>query len=330
MWKKIVGYTLLTIVCLAGAGFAYLYFRQPERRPPSSIKVDMSQARIERGKYIYTLGDCDGCHSEHDWTRADAPVIRRGSGQTIPDPELTVYVPNITPDVETGIGGWTDGEKIRAVREGIGKDGNALFPMMPYGNLRNLSDDDVQALVAYLNTLPPVRNKMERTKLPFPVGIMIKGAPQPVLEPVKTPDKSNRLVYGEYLVTVGDCETCHTQATRGQINRAMLFAGGRKFDFKPIFTVISANITPDNDTGIGSWDFARFRDRIYKHREIAQQGFPKIDNALVTVMPWQNLSTLPEDDLEAIFTYLKAQRPIQNKVVPHPNAPAEQNASVRP
>jgi hypothetical protein len=81
--------------------------------------------------------------------------------------------------------------------------------------------------------------------------------------------------------------------------------------------------------GGGTWDFARFRDRIYKHREVAQQGFPKIDAKLVTVMPWENLSTLPEEDLEAIFTYLKAQRPIQNKVVPHPDAPAEQNASAR-
>lgn len=198
--------------------------------------------------------------------------------------------------------------------------------MMPYGNLRTMSDEDVEALVAYLNTLAPVRNKMQRTKLPFPANIMIKGAPQPVLERVKAPDKSNKLPYGEYLATLGDCETCHTQASRGQLNRAMLFAGGRKFEFKPVFTVISANITPDVDTGIGSWDFARFRDRIYKHRDLAQQGFPKIDNRLVTVMPWQNLSTLPEEDLEAIFTYLKAQRPIQNKVVSHPDAPAQQTA----
>jgi len=326
MLKKIIGYSLLTIVGLAGAGFAYLYFRHPDSRPASSIKVDMSRARVERGKYLFTVADCDGCHSEHDWTRADAPVLRRASGQVIPEAGLTVYVPNISTDKETGIGDWTDGEKIRAIREGVGKDGRALFPMMPYQNLRHMSDDDVQALVAYMNTIPPVKNRMERTKLPFPASMMIKGAPEPVLELVAPPDRSNKMLWGEYLVTLGDCEVCHTQASRGQLNRAMLLAGGRKFEFKSQFTVVSANITPDTDTGIGSWDFARFRDRVYKHREIAQQGFPKIAPALATVMPWQNLATLPEEDLEAIFTYLKAQRPIENKVVPHPNGPVQQKA----
>ena len=71
-------------------------------------------------------------------------------------------IPNITPDRETGIGTWTDGEKIRAIREGIHKDGSALFPMMPYAEYRNMSDDDVQSLVAYLNSLPPVRHESPR------------------------------------------------------------------------------------------------------------------------------------------------------------------------
>lgn len=81
-------------------------------------------------------------------------------------------------DRDTGIGSWTDGEKIRAIRGGVDKDGNALFPMMPYSGYRPMSDGDVQALVAYLDTLPPVANPLPKSKLAFPVSRMIKFAPQ--------------------------------------------------------------------------------------------------------------------------------------------------------
>ncbi len=79
-----------------------------------------------------------------------------------------IFAANITPDKETGIGNWTDGEKIRAIREGISKDGHMLFPMMPYPNYRFLSDTDVQSLVAYMNTVPQVRNYVPRSKINFP------------------------------------------------------------------------------------------------------------------------------------------------------------------
>ena len=90
-----------------------------------------------------------------------------------------VTAPNITPDRETGIGAWTDGEKIRAIREGISRDGRVLFPMMPYPNFRMMSDEDVYAIVAYMNTLPAVRNPLPVTKIDFPVSLMIKSVPQP-------------------------------------------------------------------------------------------------------------------------------------------------------
>lgn len=81
---------------------------------------------------------------------------------------------NITPDKETGIGNWTDGEKIRAIREGVGRDGTTLFPMMGYERYRHMSYEDVYSFVAYLNTLAPVRNPVPRSRIDFPVSLLIK------------------------------------------------------------------------------------------------------------------------------------------------------------
>src|SRR5262249_1159625 len=184
-WKRILLLLVALLSGIAASGLTYLYVRKPAMAPPVAIRVDMSPERIARGKHLYErVMDCDGCHSQGDIARFGRPVIEgHGKGYVFPA-EMgmpgTVVASNITPDRETGIGAWTGGEKIRAIREGIGRDGQALFPMMPYPYYRNLSDDDVQSLVAYLNTLPAVRNPLPRTSLQFPVSLMIKGVPQPV------------------------------------------------------------------------------------------------------------------------------------------------------
>jgi hypothetical protein len=132
------------------------------------------------------------------------------------------------------------------------------------------------------------------------------------------PDRSNQLLYGEYLTTVGVCVVCHTQAQRGALDRTKLFAGGRQFDTLG-YTVVSANITPDKATGIGDWDLARFLDRFHQHR-VPADSLPPFDKQLFTLMPWRELASLPDADLEAIYVYLRSQRPVENKVVVHPPA----------
>ena len=155
MLKKFVGYGLLTLFVIAGTGFAYLYFREPASRPAKNIKVAMTPERIERGRYLFRLSDCQGCHTPHELKDGAVLAIsdREASGQVFTENGMQAGIPNITPDPETGIGKWSDGEKIRAIREGIDKHGKALFPMMPYEHFRHMADDDVEALVAYLNTL---------------------------------------------------------------------------------------------------------------------------------------------------------------------------------
>jgi hypothetical protein len=320
--KRFFKRVLIAIPIVLMGACLYLLIRRPSSAAPSKITVAMTPQRIERGQYLFeTLLDCDGCHSERDFTRLGGPVVpgKRGQGGQIRMEGLPgeVYAPNITPDKETGIGSWTDGEKIRAIREGISKDGHMLFPLMPYPGYKYLSDVDVMAVVAYLNTLPAVRNYVQRSKIDFFVSIMVKSVPQPVTRTVPPVDKDGGEIYGEYLVSIAGCEECHTQQSRGQEDASMRFAGGRVFA-TPFGTVLSANITPDKDTGIGQWDFIRFRDRIHTMRQYKDTEFPKVGPERFTLMPWIAYANVTDHDLEAIFLYIKSRRAITNSVVPHP------------
>lgn len=304
------------------SALAYLVLRQPAAAPAPEITVEMTEARIARGRHLFTeVADCQNCHSERDYSRFGGPVVagRLGAGQRFPASlglPGNVVAPNLTPDPETGLGRWTDGEKIRAIREGVSRDGHALFPMMPYGSYRQMSDEDVYALVAFLNSLPPVRNELPRTVLNFPVSALIKSAPRPVAGRVPEPDRTNRRAYGEYLVTLGVCADCHTQKMKGERVAGMAFAGGFVFQH-PAGTVVSANITPDDVTGIGAWSEERFIQRFHRHQQDVASP-PPVTKLSFTLMPWLSLSQLSRDELSAIYTYLQTQRPIRHAVDKHP------------
>jgi hypothetical protein len=326
--KRFFKRVLIAIPILLLGAFLYILIRRPSSAPPSKITVAMTPDRIERGQYLFsTLLDCDGCHSARDFSRLGGPVVagKRGMGGFLPLEGLPgeVNAPNITPDKETGIGSWTDGEKIRAIREGISKDGHMLFPLMPYPGYRYMSDPDVQALVAFMNTLPPIRNYVERSKISFFVSLMVKGVPQPV-RPIPKVDVNGGEIYGEYLVTLAGCEECHTRQKNGQADASMRFAGGREFAM-PAGRVISSNISPDRDTGIGNWDFVRFRDRMRAMREYKETEFPRVGPERFTLMPWIAYSDLTDHDLESIFLYLRSRRRITNFVVPHPGQSESKN-----
>jgi mono/diheme cytochrome c family protein len=311
----------ITVASGAVAGLTTLYFKKPAMAPPAAVTIQADTARLARGKYLFELADCDGCHSQRDFSRFGGPVIDscRGQGFIFPR-ELglpgVIVASNITSDPETGIGGWTDGEIIRAIREGISRDGSYLFPMMPYEQLRRMSDDDVYSLVAFLKTLPPVKHRVPKSQVNFPVSLLVKGAPQPAGS-VPPPDRSNPVQYGEYLVTMANCVACHTPAKSGQPIDGMTFAGGEKFSF-PGATVVSANITPDAETGIGRWSEQDFLDRFTAYKEYAEHGSPSVGPESFTLMPWVTFSQLPEQDLKAIYAYLRTQKPVLHIVDSHP------------
>ena len=295
----------------------------PEIAPPANIKVDGSPERVARGKYLYTtVADCDSCHGERDYSRLYGPVIASGKGSVMVLEDLPgkIVAPNLTPDRETGLGNWTDGEKIRAIREGTSKDGRVLYPTMPYPSYRYMSDVDVQSLVAYMNTMPAIRNPLPRTELPSDVIKGIRGTPRPVREPVPPANPANQTSYGEYLVTIAYCEECHTPQKKGggpDIRRR--YAGGQVF--RTAFgSVVSANLTPDPDTGLGNWDFARFRDRlrVFPREYSGVDKLPKIGQDRFTLMHYIAYAGLSDNDMAALFAFLRVQTPVRQQVEPHP------------
>jgi mono/diheme cytochrome c family protein len=324
MWKRILLLLLLLIVGVPACGLAYLYLRKPAQVPASAIKVAMTPERIARGRLIFqSLAHCDDCHSQRDFTRFGGPVVEsgRGRGNVLSDfikgVPGTLVAPNITPDRETGIGSWTDGEKIRAIREGVDRDGRALIPAMPYTHFRNMSDEDVESVVAYLDSLSPVRNALPQTRLTFPIPLLIKGVPQPAGS-VPPPDRSDKLKYGQYLVTLADCLGCHTPSKKGRPIPGMELAGGQVIATF-LGTVVSANITPDPETGIGRWSEEYFLKKFYDYKEYAAGGAPKTE--AFTVMPWLGFSQLPPEDLGAIYAFLRTKNPVHHSVETHPDAP---------
>lgn len=326
MWKRIAVVGVLIVIAVPAGGLGYLYLRKPAQQPARDIKVAMTPERIERGRYLFqNVADCDGCHSQRDFSRIGGPIVPSGRGQgnvlssLLTNLPGTVVAPNITPDPETGIGTWTDGEKIRAIRDGVDKYGRALFPMMPYGGFRNMSDVDVESVVAYMNSLPPIRNPLPQTNLAFPVSLMIKSAPQPT-GTVAQPDQADRVQYGKYLVTVAGCADCHTPSDKGQPVPGMEFAGGQEFP-STIGRVLTANITPNPNTGIGKWDEAFFLKKFADYNDYAANGAPRMTSPdQFTLMPWLDFNGMKTEDLRAIYAFLRTVKPVDHHVDIHPGA----------
>lgn len=320
---KKLSLVLLAPALLAGGAFAWLAAKRPEAVPPADIRVELTGERIARGKYLFeNLADCDGCHSPRDWDKFPGPVLpgRRGSGYEFPA-ELglpgRVVSRNLTPDAMTGLGEWTDGEIIRAIREGVSRDGHALIPFMPYPHYAGMGDEDVMSLVAYMRTLPPVRQQQPPTELAFPVKYLVNNVPRPVTGPVAVPPREDRVRYGGYLVNLAQCLTCHTVLDKGVPVAGREFAGGEEFRIGDRL-VRSPNITPDQDTGIGGWTEERFVAKFTGYKEMTYANAPKMTQANFTIMPWLGLAHLSEEDLRAIYAYLRTVKPIFNRVDVHP------------
>jgi len=283
-------------------------FIGPKARPLTSRKFEATPQRVARGRYLIALTGCAECHSQHDWNTHGAPVIpgTEGSGQWLKMADLPGHIvaPNLTPDVETGAGTWTDDQLARAIREGIGHDGRALFPMMPYKEFRKMSDEDVASIVVFLRSLPPVRSQLSKTEIIFPVKYLIRSVPEPVTTPVTSPDPSDHVKYGQYLVTIGGCGECHTPQERGQPVAGFEYAGGWVMK-GPWGEVSTANITPD-PSGISYYDEALFL-------QVMRTGYVKA-RKLNSIMPFGSYKNLTDDDLKAIFAYLRTVKPVKHRV----------------
>jgi mono/diheme cytochrome c family protein len=307
------------IVLLAGGGLIYLFTAFPKVGNPPDLKVVSSPEMIERGRYLANhVSVCIDCHSTRDFSLYSGPIKPGtfGKGGDKFDKETagipgTIYAPNITP---TSLGNWTDGEIYRTITSGVNKDGEALFPIMPYPSYSKMDPEDVKAIIAYIRTLHPLEGTYPRHDLNFPLNIIVRTIPgEP--NPMKAPAKSDVIYYGKYMTTIAGCGDCHTPAEKGTPIEGMEFAGGFEFKAGPVGTIRSANITPDNETGIGMWTedmfVARFKNFL-SPENAARKWMPGTPQ---TVMPWTMYAGMEDYDLRAIYKYLKTLKPVKNPVV---------------
>jgi len=223
------------------------------------------------------------------------------------DPSLgKLYASNITPDRETGIGNWTDDEIARAIREGIGGDGRVLFPIMPYPNFRNLSDEDLASVIVYMRSIPAIKNAVPKTAINFPINRLIMGVPQPITGPVKDPDMSNPVARGKHIATLASCADCHTpQDSRGQPMENLAYAGGFVLDTYDGKKIVSANITTDA-SGIPYYNEAIFIQTM----RTGQIGARKIN----PTMPWGFYRNMSDDDLKSLFAFIGTLKPVRHNI----------------
>ena len=319
---KIVGALVVLLLLVAGCGYGYLMFAYPKVPPPSStFKIEATPQRLERGKYLaeHVVG-CVACHSNRDWTKFSGPVkpdtIGRGGDGFDLGPGGIVYAKNITP---AGIGSWTDGELLRAVTEGVSKDGSPLFPVMPYPHFGSMAEDDVHAVLAYIRSLKAIEGTPKPRSLNFPLNFIVRTIPAPKAFTTR-PSPSDKVAYGKYMVNAALCGDCHTPIDdRGQPLPGLEFAGGMEI-LETGHRVRTANITPDADTGIGSWTEQQFIDKFKAFESPTNTVLAEHERAQNTPMPMTMYAGMAREDLSAIYAYLRTLKPVTHRVEKFPDA----------
>jgi mono/diheme cytochrome c family protein len=314
---KYVGYLLLFLAVAIGVLLTYVKAALPDVGEAENLKIEYTPERVARGKYLATsVTVCIDCHSKRDWTQFSGPLVAGTLGQGGERFDQRVGLPgvfiakNITPH---GISRYTDGELFRVITTGVSKEGKAMFPLMPYPYYGRMDPEDIYSIIAYVRSLDPIKNEVEQSQPDFPMNFIINTIPKPANHQ-KRPDKSDQIAYGAYMINATACAECHTQVNKGQIIPELVFGGGREFPFADGSIVRSANITPDDETGIGKWTeelfiqkFKVYADSAYVSEKIKRGEFN-------SWMPWTMYAKMERDDLAAIFHYLKSVKPVSNKV----------------
>jgi len=314
---KVLRVVIIVIVVGIAGLLSYVKFFLPSIGAAPALKVESNPEMVERGKYLANhVCVCVDCHSERDWTKYAGPIVpgTTGQGGEIFDQKVgfpgSFCAKNITP---YHLADWTDGEIYRTITTGVNKDGKALFPVMPYPLYGQLDPNDIKAIIAYIRTLEPVKKDNIESKPDFPMNFIINTIPQKA-NPQTRPSKSDQVQYGKYIATASACQECHTKQVKGQVV-GELFAGGFEFQMADGTIIRSANITPDNQTGIGAWTremfikkFKTFSDSNY-HVPSVQPG------QMNTIMPWNMYAGMDTADIGSIYAYLRTVKPVNNIVV---------------
>jgi hypothetical protein len=312
---KLIASLLALVVIGIGGLYAYYFVILPRDIAPPDLEVEITPARVEHGEYLATaVFGCMYCHSERDWSLFGGPPVpgTLGKGGERFDQRVGVsgvlISPNITP---AGIGDWTDGEVYRAIVNGLHKDGYSLFPIMPFDVYLHLETEDVYSIIAYLRTLEPIEAEYSGRRM-TPLMQFIANSRVLPADPW-TVDQDDPLSRAEYIAVIAGCRFCHTPANeRMQPYEDKRFGGGLGMLANGRM-VYSSNISPDRETGIGTWTKAQFIER-FKAYEGAR--IPVTETGFQTNHAWTEYAKLTEADLAAIYAYLMAQPPVSNRISP--------------
>lgn len=292
-WIGVIITGLLTILCVVIGGVTLrgiYWLAGPRGNPVSAVKVASTPAQLAAGQRLAHL--CTGCHAGND----NLP-LSGGTRNMIGGPGGsglgTLYAPNLTPGGP--LKNWSDGQIIRAIREGVNKDGHALI-IMPSSSFHHMSDSEVQSIVAYLRSQPavthatPARNMNLIGTLLVGAGLFPTSAQPPITQPVVAPPAGVNATYGRYLVETTGCQECHGEdLAGGKVN-----GGGPPPG--PNLTLI-----------VPKWTEADFVTTI--HTGIDPNG----RSLRPDMMPWKEISAAYSDtDLQAIYTYLHGFKPIDH------------------
>lgn len=315
--RKILLWILGIVVLIIISTLSYLRFALPDVGSAPDLKVELTPERIQRGEYLANhVSICIDCHSHRDWTRFSGPPTAGtlGMGGDLFDQKFgfpgAYYARNITPD---GISRYTDGELFRVITTGVDKEGKAMFPVMPYHNYGQMDEEDIKSIIAYIRTLKPIKNEVPKSSSDFPMNFIINTIPRKATL-TKMPMQTDVVNYGKYLVTAAACIDCHTKFEKGSPVAGTEFGGGREFPFPDGSMVRSGNISPDKETGIGKWDADAFVNMFRVRSDSATLTTKLKPGDFNSIMPWTMYGRMHEDDLKAIYAYLRTIPAIKNKV----------------
>ena len=269
-----------------------------------------NKEQIAKGQYIFALAGGCACHTVPKGTP-------HAGGRAFPIPFGTVYSTNITQDKETGLGDWTDQQIHDAMTKGIRRDGSRILPVMPYEKYSGMAQTDLQALIAYLRTIKPVKKATPELKTWAPFA---RGVGTPIFLKIfgrfsnaSSAAPQSGVERGRYLVDhVSLCGDCHTPRNSIGVPKQSYYLAGASEKAGPLGQAV-ANITPDKETGIGEWK----REDIV---ELLHSGTkPDLDNVqglMYEVIQGVSYGykDMKKEDALAIADYLKSTPPIKNKV----------------
>jgi mono/diheme cytochrome c family protein len=280
----------------------------------ASIGAAAAETPVERGSYLVnTIMACGNCHTPKEANGAPVAAEALSGGLSFHVPPFAATAANITPDRETGIGAWSDGDVKRALTEGVRPQharlpGVPLAAVMPVNFYKALTPGDLDAIVAYLRSVPPVHNKV-----PAPVyNAPVLRVPYPDAEkPYTEAALRDPVTRGRYLATIGHCMECHSAWSRGVSDfEHGLGQGGRPFSPSDVTGFpktwdgsVAKNITSDKNSGIGAWTDVEIKRAITK-------GISRDGRVLKPPMAVAWYANMTDGDLDALVAWLRTVPPL--------------------